>query len=452
MRSPLRQIGCNRVCVSLQTQLRLVLETRLRLRQYTYCSKKGLAKNAFPLVRLFEKNYQTSRDDRTRASWFSVSVQEGSSQIRPEALDARQASHTYHTPDADNAYASKDAATEPSSVESRSLANSAADTRADTITALRYEAAPHMTLAIEDGDKPFIAYAYSQPVLNEQEERDAVERGDVDLLVQTHLKLVIKIARRYGGYGLPLLDLVSEGTLGLLKSIERFKVDNEHGARLATFAAYWIRASITQYIMNNVGVTKRGTTAADKRLFFKGAKIDDGTPEEIAERFGVRVEDVVEARKRRGRDLSLNTPIGVGDEEREWQDVLEDTRPNPEETIGDEQERALQLAQINAALKTLSEREREIVLARYEEEPVRLHELSERFRISRERIRQIQVRAEEKLRAALGVSELPPPRSRKLGDKRSRKCKGCGVLRPLANFRHWGRRCISCEEAHRAAA
>jgi RNA polymerase sigma-32 factor len=260
----------------------------------------------------------------------------------------------------------------------------------------------------------------------------------------------------YRGYGLPVEDLISEATTGLLKAAERFDPDHTTGARFATFCMYLIRAQITEFVMHNASLIKIGTTAASKKLFFKGSQIDDGTPQEVAERFHVRVEDVITARQRRGRDFSLNEPVGVGDEDREWQDVLEDTDTlNPEEALADAQEAALERAQLDKSMSVLTDREREILLARYEENPAKLQELSEGFGISRERCRQIQARAEEKLRTALGVREPPPPlrkiRSKKRAQQ-SRKCKGCGVVRSVADFRHWGRRCISCEKADRVAA
>jgi RNA polymerase sigma-32 factor len=260
-----------------------------------------------------------------------------------------------------------------------------------------------MTLAIDAGDAALISYAFSQPVLTEQQEREAAERGDVDLLVRSHLKLVVRIARGFGGYKLNLMDLVQEGTTGLMTASRRFDPNNAAGARFGTYAQFWIRAAIAEFVLHNTSLVKRGTTAADKRLFFKGSKVEDGTPEEVAERFSCRVEDVVTARQRRGQDFSLNTPVGVGDEERQWQDTLEDAdAPNPEDAVADEQEAALMQAQLRNALSILTERERDILLARFvSEPPVTLRDLAQRYSVSAERIRQIEVRAIEKVRASL---------------------------------------------------
>lgn len=248
-----------------------------------------------------------------------------------------------------------------------------------------------------------IEYSLKQPTLSAEEERSAAKSKDFDLLVRSHMRLAIRIAYRYRGYGLPVEDLISEAVSGLLKAAERFDPDNAEGARFGTYAQFWVRAAITEFVMYSASMVKRGTTAADKKLFFKGASIDDCDAEKVAERLGVRVEDVETARKRRGHDHSLNTPVNADDDgELEWQDILADTTPNAEETLGDKQEQSQMRAQIERGLAVLNDREREILLARYvNEPPVTLRDLAQRHSISAERVRQIEQRALEKIRDTL---------------------------------------------------
>jgi RNA polymerase sigma-32 factor len=231
-------------------------------------------------------------------------------------------------------------------------------------------------------------------------------------LIGSHLRLVIKIARGYSGYGLPLADLVSEGNVGLMQAAEKF--DPGRGFRFSTYALWWIRASIQEYILHSWSLVKMGTTAAQKKLFFnlrriksRLAELEQGDlpPEivaKIARELDVPEGEVIEMNRRlAGADSSLNAPMGVeGDSE--WMDMLPDERPNQETRIADAEEMRLRRHLLDAALKELKPREREIIFARrIQDEPMTLEELSHRYAVSRERIRQIEVRAFGKLQRAM---------------------------------------------------
>jgi len=241
------------------------------------------------------------------------------------------------------------------------------------------------------------------------------EHGDVDAahqLVTSHLRLVAKIAMGYRGYGLPLPDLISEGNVGMMQAVKRF--DPERGFRLATYAMWWIRAAIQEYILHSWSLVKIGTTAAQKKLFFNLRKlkgqmqaIDEGdlsaeTVNKIAADLDVSRDDVVEMNRRlAGGDHSLNAPLRV-DGEGEWQDWLVDDRANQEMQLGDQQELSKRKALLVQAMKGLNDREKHIMTARrLQETPATLEELSQHYGISRERVRQIEVRAFEKLQKAV---------------------------------------------------
>ncbi|GBQ17641.1 RNA polymerase sigma factor RpoH [Komagataeibacter rhaeticus] len=257
------------------------------------------------------------------------------------------------------------------------------------------------------------------PMLSPEEElrlsRRWKDKGDTEAahkLVTSHLRLVAKIAMGYRGYGLPVGELISEGNIGMMQAVRRF--DPDRGFRLATYAMWWIRAAIQEYILHSWSLVKIGTTAAQKKLFFnlrrlKGQMqaIDDGDlrPEQvnkIAQSLGVPEQDVVNMNRRLAApDHSLNAPLRM-DGEGEWQDWLVDDNDNQEETLAQSEEYSGRQALLAKALKTLNERERHILTERrLKDEPATLEDLSHVYNISRERVRQIEVRAFEKLQAAM---------------------------------------------------
>jgi RNA polymerase sigma-32 factor len=231
-------------------------------------------------------------------------------------------------------------------------------------------------------------------------------------LVTSHLRLVAKIAMGYRGYGLPIGELISEGNVGMMQAVKRF--DPDRGFRLATYAMWWIRASIQEYILHSWSLVKMGTTAAQKKLFFNLRKIKgqmqaieegDLNPEQvkkIAHRLGVPEDEVVNMNRRlTAPDQSLNAPTRT-DGESEWQDWLVDDTPNQEARFSESQELEQRRALLTDAMRTLSDRERHILTQRrLIDEPKTLEDLSDEFKISRERVRQIEVRAFEKLQRAM---------------------------------------------------
>ena len=259
------------------------------------------------------------------------------------------------------------------------------------------------------------------PMLEADEEymlaRAFNERGDVEAahkLVTSHLRLVAKIAMGYRGYGLPVADLISEGNLGMMHAVKKF--DPERGFRLATYAMWWIKASIQEYVLRSWSLVKIGTTASQKKLFFnlrriKGriGAIDRGdlSPQDvsdIAEELNVPEADVVSMNQRMaGGDHSLNTPVSTdGMESGEWQDWLEDDSPDQEARFGEIEELRQRQNLMGEAMQGLNPREVRIIEARrLSEPPLTLEELATEFSVSRERIRQIEVRAFEKLSQAV---------------------------------------------------
>jgi RNA polymerase sigma-32 factor len=257
------------------------------------------------------------------------------------------------------------------------------------------------------------------PMLTPEEElelskrwRDHQDMAAAHKLVTSHLRLVAKIAMGYRGYGLPLGELISEGNVGMMQAVKRF--DPERGFRLATYAMWWIRAAIQEYILHSWSLVKMGTTAAQKKLFFnlrrlKGQMqaIDDGDlqPEQVAKIarvLDVPEQDVVNMNRRLSApDHSLNAPVRA-DSEGEWQDWLVDDSDSQETAIGEHEELSGRKALLSGALKTLNERERHILIERrLKDNPTTLEELSQQYNISRERVRQIEVRAFEKLQKAM---------------------------------------------------
>jgi RNA polymerase sigma-32 factor len=257
------------------------------------------------------------------------------------------------------------------------------------------------------------------PMLEPQEEymlaKSWREHGDRDAahrLVTSHLRLVARIAMGYRGYGLPIGEVVSEGNVGLMQAVKRF--DPDKGFRLATYAMWWIRAAIQEYILRSWSLVKMGTTAAQKKLFFNLRKIkgqlkalDEGDlrPDQvkrIATQLGVTEEDVVSMNRRLAGDSSLNAPVRNDSESGEWQDWLVDDTMDQETALAESEEKENRRDMLNTALQGLNERERRVFEARrLAEDPLTLEELSAEFGVSRERIRQIEVRAFEKVQKAV---------------------------------------------------
>lgn len=261
------------------------------------------------------------------------------------------------------------------------------------------------------------------PMLQPQEEymlaKRYSEHADPEAahkLVTSHLRLVAKIAMGYRGYGLPIGEVISEGNVGLMQAVKRF--EPERGFRLATYAMWWIKASIQEYVLRSWSLVKMGTTANQKRLFFNLRKaknriqaLDDGdlNPEqvkEIAHRLSVSEEEVVSMNRRMSGDASLNAPIRAAEgESGEWQDWLVDDSASQEQMLIDEDELNNRRAMLETAMSKLNDRERRIFEARrLAEDPITLEDLSTEFGISRERVRQIEVRAFEKVQEAVMAS------------------------------------------------
>jgi RNA polymerase sigma-32 factor len=232
-------------------------------------------------------------------------------------------------------------------------------------------------------------------------------------LVTSHLRLVAKIAMGYRGYGLPIGEVISEGNVGLMQAVKKF--DPDKGFRLATYAMWWIRASIQEYILRSWSLVKMGTTAAQKKLFFnlRKAKSEISALEEgdlhpdqvhqIATKLGVLDEEVVSMNRRlAGGDASLNAPLR-SDSESEWQDWLADENtPSQETMVAENEERSIRMSLLEEAMAELTDRERHILTERrLKDDPTTLEELASEYGVSRERVRQIEVRAFEKLQKAM---------------------------------------------------
>ncbi len=276
-----------------------------------------------------------------------------------------------------------------------------------------------MNIAPEGNLSRYLQEIRKFPMLTQEEElrlslawRDQADTASAHKLVTSHLRLVAKIAMGYRGYGLPLGELISEGNVGMMQAVRRF--DPDRGFRLATYAMWWIRAAIQEYILHSWSLVKMGTTAAQKKLFFnlrrlKGQMqaIDDGDMqkeqvEEIARVLGVPEVDVVNMNRRLAApDHSLNAPVRA-DSEGEWQDWLVDESESQESELAEREEMSGRKALLANALKTLNERERHILIERrLKDNPTTLEELSQQYNISRERVRQIEVRGFEKLQKAM---------------------------------------------------
>jgi RNA polymerase sigma-32 factor len=284
----------------------------------------------------------------------------------------------------------------------------------------------------EGGLSHYLAEIRKFPMLAPDEEymlaKAYKEHGDRDAarrLVTSHLRLVAKIAMGYRGYGLPIGEVISEGNVGLMQAVKRF--EPERGFRLATYAMWWIKASIQEYILRSWSLVKMGTTASQKRLFFNLRKVkgqiqalDDGDlrpdqVDQIATKLGVSQDEVVSMNRRLGGDSSLNAPIrGDIDGGGEWQDWLVDESPTQESILAENEEMDNRRQLLRDAMGTLNDRERRIFEARrLADDPVTLEELSSEFGVSRERVRQIEVRAFEKVQKAVrkNARELEKPRA-----------------------------------------
>ena len=257
------------------------------------------------------------------------------------------------------------------------------------------------------------------PMLEPQQEYMLAKRwkehGDRDAahqLVTSHLRLVAKIAMGYRGYGLPISEVISEGNVGLMQAVKRFEPDK--GFRLATYAMWWIKASIQEYILRSWSLVKMGTTANQKKLFFnlrkaksKISALQEGDlrPDQvqtIAKRLGVTEQDVVDMNRRLGGDASLNAPIRDDGESGEWQDWLADDSESQEAVMAEHEELDNRRKALSSALEVLNDRERRIFEARrLADDPVTLEDLAAEFGVSRERVRQIEVRAFEKVQKAV---------------------------------------------------
>ena len=274
-------------------------------------------------------------------------------------------------------------------------------------------------LTAESGLSRYLEEIRRFPMLEPQDEYMLAKRwrehGDRDAahkLVTSHLRLVAKIAMGYRGYGLPISEVISEGNVGLIQAVKRF--EPEKGFRLATYAMWWIKAAIQEYILRSWSLVKMGTTANQKKLFFNLRKaksrisaLEEGDlrPDQvklIAKRLGVTEQDVVDMNRRLGGDASLNTPIREDGDAGEWQDWLVDDKASQESTLADSEELDNRKRALTDALTVLNDRERRIFEARrLAEEPVTLEDLAAEFQVSRERVRQIEVRAFEKVQKAV---------------------------------------------------
>jgi len=270
----------------------------------------------------------------------------------------------------------------------------------------------------EGGLQRYLAEIRQFPMLTPDEEymlakrwREHGDREAAHRLVTSHLRLVAKLAMGYRGYGLPISEVISEGNVGLMQAVKRF--EPERGFRLATYAMWWIKASIQEFILRSWSLVKMGTTASQKKLFFNLRKVKgqieaieegDLRPDqvkEIATRLSVPEEDVISMNRRLSGDVSLNAPVRA-DSEGEWQDWLVDEGDNQETTLVESEELSQRMKLLEGAMSKLTDRERRVFEARrLSEDPLTLEELSQEFGVSRERIRQIEVRAFEKVQKAV---------------------------------------------------
>jgi RNA polymerase sigma-32 factor len=285
-------------------------------------------------------------------------------------------------------------------------------------------------LTAESGLAHYLEEIRRFPMLEPQEEymlakrwREHGDRTAAHKLVTSHLRLVAKIAMGYRGYGLPISEVISEGNVGLMQAVKRF--EPEKGFRLATYAMWWVKAAIQEYILRSWSLVKMGTTANQKKLFFnlrkaksKISALEDGDmhPDQvktIAKRLGVPEQDVIDMNRRLSGDASLNAPIRADGDSGEWQDWLVDESSSQEAQLAESEEFDNRRKALSDALTVLNDRERRIFEARrLADNPVTLEDLAEEFGVSRERVRQIEVRAFEKIQKAvknrIAAIEAPP--------------------------------------------
>jgi RNA polymerase sigma-32 factor len=291
--------------------------------------------------------------------------------------------------------------------------------------------APLPTLTAEPGLTHYFEEIRRFPMLDRQEEYMLAKRwrehGDRDAahkLVNSHLRLVARIATGYRGYGLPISEVISEGNVGLMQAVKRF--EPEKGFRLATYAVWWVKAAIQEYILRSWSLVKMGTTANQKKLFFnlrkaksKISALEEGDlrPDQvklIARRLGVTEQDVVDMNRRLGGDVSLDAPIREDGDSGEWQDWLVDEHADQETTLAASEEFDNRRKTLSDALTALNERERRIFEARrVADDPITLEDLAAEFGVSRERVRQIEMSAFEKVQKAVknrvAATESPAP-------------------------------------------
>lgn len=276
------------------------------------------------------------------------------------------------------------------------------------------------TITEEGGLSKYLRDVWKYPILEKEEEfmlacrlRDT---GDVDAahkMVTSHLRLVAKIAMGYRGYGLPVADLVSEGSIGLMKAVKKF--DPDRGFRLSTYAIWWIKASITEYVLKSWSMVKMGTVSSQKKLFFSlrrmknqlqifdNGELSDEQSLQLAESLNATEKEVQHMNRRlHARDFSLNTPLSHLEEGTEFQDTLVDDRPSPEAVVGESEEFSFRSEMLARAMEGLPDREKHILIERrLKDDPITLEELGDHFGISRERVRQLEVRAFEKVQKAM---------------------------------------------------
>ena len=280
------------------------------------------------------------------------------------------------------------------------------------------------TLPVLSGDSGLSRYLNEIkqfPILSAEEEfmlaKSYAEHGVSEAahkLVTSHLRLVAKIAMQFRGYGLPVADLISEGNLGLMKAVKKFEADR--GFRLSTYAMWWIKASVTEYILRSWSLVKLGSMSAQKKLFFSlrrakrkldiidAQEIDPENAAKLSEQFNMPAKDIVQMdRRMTARDFSLNAPVSFAEEDSmEFLDTLEDNGPSPESIVVNAQEADVRREYLKEAMKELSDRERHIfVERRLKDDPITLEALGEQYGISRERVRQLENRAFNKVQKAV---------------------------------------------------
>jgi RNA polymerase sigma-32 factor len=286
-------------------------------------------------------------------------------------------------------------------------------------------------LSAEGGLSRYLQEIRKFPMLEPDEEfmlakryKEHEDPSAAQKLITSHLRLVAKIAMGYRGYGLPISEVISEGNVGLMHAVKRFEPDK--GFRLATYAMWWIRAAIQEYVLRSWSLVKIGTTAAQKRLFFnlrkvKGqiAALDDGNlhpdqVKQIATTLQVSEADVVSMNQRLSGDASLNAPMRAEEgSSSEWQDWLVDDTPDQETSLGESEEYSERMGLLTEAMTSLNEREKAIFQARrLKDDPATLEELAQEYNVSRERIRQIEVRAFEKVQEAVTHAAREKARAR----------------------------------------